>query len=348
MVQNSPLVTVIIVNRNGIEFVDACLRSVLVNSYTNIEVLFVDNASDDGSLEYVKTTFGYDKRLHFIENSESVGPAVGRNRGIAKARGKYIAFLDNDTEVHYRWAVELVEVLEFDSTIGGAQSKLLRTKPRDAFDYAGDYLTPLGILSERAKGRKDVGQFDFICDIFSAKSAASIIRKDVLDEVGGFDEDFYMYLEETDLCWRVWLAGYRIVFIPKSVVYHAYGTKKKAKAKYYLPYIVRYYGCRNYITTLIKNFGFINLVKILPIHIFSWILLALMFLVRLKFMDAFWIIKAIVWNLTHPILLYKKRQLVQRNIRRVKDSQLMRKIMISQKMDYFLKKALVYIHGGIK
>lgn len=345
MEKGFPLVSVIIVNHNGIEFVDACLSSVLNNNYPNFEVIFVDNASTDTSLEYVKNTFRNDNRLRFVANSRSFGPAVGRNKGIAIAKGEFVAFLDNDTEVDKSWLTELVKVLDSDFSIGAAQSKLLRTDKRNAFDYAGDYLTPFGFLSERARGGKDSGQFDFICDIFSAKSASSIIRKNLLGRIGGFDENYYMYLEETDMCWRVWLAGYRVVFIPKSVVYHAYGTKKKSKTEYYPDYVVKYYGCRNYISTLIKNLGFLNLLKIFPLHILSWMCLSLMFISRRRFKNAFWIIKANVWNAAHIFALLRKRNFIQKNIRKVKDNQIMDKVMTSKSLVYYLGKSVSYIYG---
>ncbi len=262
MVQGAPLVSVIIVNHNGIEFVDACLKSVLNSEYKNFEIIFVDNGSTDGSLGYVKKAFGNESRLRFVENRSSVGPAVGRNNGSKIAKGEYLIFLDNDTKVTAGWITGLVEALEKDTSIGAAQAKLLRMDT-DLYDCAGDYLGPLGFLIERSRGQADKGQLDFTADILSAKSAASIIRKDLFDKIGGFDVDYYMYLEETDLSWRVWLAGFRVLFVPRAIVYHAFNTPKKDFKRYYPKYIVRYYGCRNYITTLIKNLECINLIKFL-------------------------------------------------------------------------------------
>lgn len=345
MVQNTPLVSVIIVNHNGIEFVDACLYSVLNNNYPNFELIFVDNASTDRSLEYVKQAFGSDYRLRIIENPGSFGPAVGRNRGIAVAKGQYIAFLDNDTEVEVSWLTELVKVLESDSTIGAAQSKLLRSEPRDIFDCAGDYLTPVGFLSERARSAKDIGQFDYVSDIFSAKSAASIIPRGVLDKIGAFDEDFYMYLEETDLSWRVWLVGFRVIFIPSSVVYHAFNTPKKYFKRYYTRQIVRYYGCRNYISTLFKNLEFINLIKILPLHIGCWFLLSIFFALKGNLVDAFYILKGVGWNILNICLLLKKRRFIQTNIRKVSDSYILKIIMDNKKTLYYFGKAFAYVSG---
>ncbi len=341
----SPLVSVVIVNRNGIDFVDTCLRSVLNNRYPNFEVIFVDNASSDGSREYVQDIFGNDSRMRFVLNKESVGPAVGRNNGIALSKGEYVAFLDNDTEVDKDWLWELIRVFGSDLTIGSAQSKLLRMEPRDTYDCAGDYLTPFGFLSERARAAKDTGQFDYVADILSAKSAASIVRKDVLNKIGGFDEDFYMYLEETDFSWRVWLVGYRVVFVPKSVVYHAYGTKKKSFQKHYSQHVIRYYGCRNYISTLIKNLEFKNIIRIVPLHIAAWLGLAFMFLAKNKVKDGFLIIKGVWWNALNIGMLLRKHHFLQKNVRKSKDREILGKIMTSNTLSYYLGKGLSYIHG---
>ena len=339
------LVSVIIINHNGIDFVDNCLQSVLNSNYPSFEIIFVDNGSSDSSLEFVKNNFGDNPRLRILENKASLGPAVGRNRGAAAASGKYFFFLDNDTQVNNNCIAELIKVMESDPSIGAGQAKLLQMDSDNLYDCAGDYLGPLGFLIERSQRVKDIGQFDSIADILSAKSAASIIRKDLFDKIGGFDESYYMYLEETDLSWRVWLAGYRVVFSPKSVVYHAYGTKKKLQEKYYSNYTVRYYGCRNYISTLIKNFGTLNLFKILPLHIISWLLLSAMFLIKGRFKDFIWIIKAIFWNISHMGLLLKKRAQVQKVVRRAGDKQIMSKVMALRPLSYYLGKAVSYIYG---
>lgn len=340
----NPLVSIIIVNHNGIEFVDRCLRSILSSDYPNFEVIFVDNASTDGSLIYVKNTFGNNPRLKFIENSVSVGPAVGRNKGASIARGKYLAFLDNDTRVTATWLSELVKVLEEDNSIGAAQAKLLRMGTRN-YDCAGNYLGSFGFLSGRSKGEVDSGQLDFIADILSAKSAASIIRKEVFKEIGGFDQDFYMYLEETDLSWRVWLYGLRVVFIPSSIVYHAFNTPKKEFKLYYSKYIVRYYGCRNYISTLIKNLEWANIIAILPLHIGCWFSLATLFMLKGNFSDSFYIIKGIGWNFLNIHSLLGKRFRINRYIRKVRDRDILGKVKDKARLTRDFAKVFNYLTG---
>lgn len=346
MVQRIPLVSVIIVNHNGINFIDTCLRSVLDSNYPNFEVILVDNGSSDGSLAYVKKAFGSDARLKFVENRGSLGPAVGRNRGARASAGEYLVFLDNDTQTAVNWIQELVKVLENDRSIGAAQAKLLRMATKK-YDCAGDYLGPLGFLIERSRGAEDIGQFDSIADILSAKSAASVIRKDLFEKIGGFDEDYYMYLEETDLSWRVWLSGKRVVFIPGAVVYHAFNTPRKDFKRYYRKDIVRYYGCRNYISTLVKNLQIRNILAILPLHIGVWQMMAILFFLKGEFLDSFYILKGIFWNILNIRALIHKYKRNNQKIRRVDDNIIFSRVKSQENLGELFRKTGIYLKTSL-
>ncbi len=340
---SEPLVSIIIVNRNGIVFIEDCLNSVFNSHYTNFEVILVDNDSKDGSLQAARKAFGQDQRLKILEkNNANIGPAACRNLGTKIARGEYLVFLDNDTNVKADWLAELIKVFEKDKSIGAGQAKLLKMGTENLYDCAGDYLGPLGFLIERSKGVKDIGQFDFMADILSAKSAASIIRKELFEKIGGFDEDYFMYLEETDLSWRVWLAGFRVVFVPKAVVYHAFNTGKKDFKRYYSRYVVRYYGCRNYISTLIKNIKIKNLIKLLPLHVSSWLVIAFIFLFKGKFMDFFYITRGIFWNIINLDVLIEKHLAINKNIRRVEDSFIFERVKSKEGINDYLRKVVSY------
>ena len=172
-----------------------------------------------------------------------------------------------------------------------------------------------------------------------------IIRNSIFKKIVGFDEDYFMYLEETDLSWRVWLSGYRVVFIPQSKVYHAFNTPKKSFKRYYRKNIVRYYGCRNYISTLVKNLGLRNLIKILPPHLACWLLLSFLFFLKGNFADSFYILKGIGWNFLNINLLLKKRRFININIRKVSDREILGRVMEKKKMGYYLGKAFAYLTG---
>lgn len=186
------------------------------------------------------------------------------------------------------------------------------------------------------QGELDNGQADTPDEILSAKSAAMVIRHDVLDEIGGFDEDYFIYLEETDLGWRVWLKGFRIIFVPESRVYHAFGTTQKILPKQQ-NYLVKFHGTKNYITTLIKNLGTKNLLKILPLHIALWIGMAGWFGIKRQTNDSWFIIKGIFWNVVNLKMVWKKRRIVQK-MRVVSDEDIMHKIMKKKSLNYFYSK----------
>lgn len=302
--------SIIIVNYNGKNFLADCLSSIFKNIYQNYEVVVVDNGSSDGTVKFLKKKFG--KKLKICALDKNYGPAKARNEGVKLARGKYLCFLDNDTKVDPTWIVRALECFSSDDRIGAVQCKLLRFDKRN-YDYAGEYLTNLGFLTPVAKyGEQDMGQYDHIREILAAKSAGMFIRKDVFLKAGGFDEDYFIFMEETDLGWRVWLSGYKVVFCPKSIVYHHYSASKDIFDKDFNNYLVRFHGTKNYILTLTKNLSFAYWIKIIPIHVLLWFSLALYLLLTGNFRSARNMIMGIFWNLVNLKMSLTKRDLIQR------------------------------------
>lgn len=333
-----PQVSVIIVNYNGKKFLQRCLGSVLSSDYPNFEVILVDNGSTDGSVELIKKLFENDQRVKLILNKRNLGPSLGRNVGSRMAKGEYLAFLDNDTEVNPAWLREAIMLMDADPTIGAVQCKLLLMSDRSKFDYAGDYLSQYGFLIQRASFReKDDGQLDEVIEIFSAKSAGMIVRRDVFEKIEGFDEDYFIYLEETDLCWRIWLNGYKVVFAPTSVVYHAFGDINKLRLMR-TKFLSKYYGTKNYITTLIKNLSMLRMLRMLPVHIALWFGIFAWHILRCKIMEAIWVMKGILWNLINFRAIWKKRQEVQHKVRKVSDNDIMPRILKKSSFVYFYDK----------
>lgn len=287
-----PLISIVLVNYNGLNFVDSCLNSIFAANYLNFEVIFVDNYSTDGSLELVREKFFSYATLKIIRNKQSLGPAKGRNIGIANSNGKYIVFLDNDTEVDKNWLNQPIFVLEKDDSVGACQSKLLLSDKK-TIDTCGHYLSVSGLPYEVGTGEIDNGQYDMIRDIFGARSAAMFIRKAILEKTGYFDEDYFMHGEETDLSWRVWLAGFRVVFVPDSIVYHKRGGSFSSESRY----MMLYEGSKNCTKTLIKNLGVKWLFLILPIHILFWLLVCSTHLLRGRFYLVAAVMKGLLWNM---------------------------------------------------
>jgi len=333
-----PLVSIIIVNYNGKFYVERCIKAVFNNNYSNFEVIVVDNGSNDGSVNFLKEIEKEKNDFKAILLDKNYGPAYARNRGVEKAKGKYIAFLDNDTVPDENWLIPLVEVMEKDENIGACQCKLLFLNDPKKIDYIGDYLSQFGFLVQPVHGGEiDEEQFNRRVEILSAKSAGMFIRKEVFRNIGGFDEDYFIYLEETDLGWRTWLAGYRVILVPESKVYHEFGTTIEI-APQLQTYNSKFHGSKNYVTTLIKNLELANLMKILPLHILLWIGIAFWIaIMRGRFYEAGLILKGMLWNISHLPITLKKRAIIQSR-RRVCDKELFPKIMKKKKFSYFYNK----------
>ncbi len=337
MKKETPLVSVIIVNYKGKQYLQNCLMGVLANSYTNYEIIVCDNESADESCEFIKELSIKHKNLFLVALQKNYGPSYARNRGVEKAKGKYIAFLDNDTRPEKDWLKEPICEMENDLTIGACQCKLLLMREQKKLDYAGDYLSQFGLLVQRVPGGEiDRGQVDQKVEILSAKSAAMVIRKEAFDRAGGFDPDYFIYVEETDLAWRVWLSGFRIIFIPESRVYHEFGTSNAILGSFQ-QYLNKFHAPKNYLMTLYKNLGTINLIKILPIHLLLWLGVAFWFLIKQQPRLSGYVLLSISWFFINLPRNTFKRIKIQES-RKINDKELMPKIMRHQSLAYFIDK----------
>jgi len=222
-----PLVSIVIVNFNGGEMLIRCLKSVFDSKYEPIEIILVDNKSIDGSVAVAEKLFGQRQNFKVVKLPRNVGFAQGNNVGVKYCRGKYIVFLNNDTIVDPFWLDKLVEVMEKDENVGVAQSKLLQLNNTQLFDSAGDFIDSYCLSFKRGYGEEDHGQYDRIEEVFSARGAAMIVRVDVLRDVGAFDPDLFGSCEDLDFCWRVRLKGYKVLYVPQSIVYHVGGAASK-------------------------------------------------------------------------------------------------------------------------
>lgn len=332
-----PACSVIIVTYNGASYVIDAVTSVVANTCRDLEVIVVDNGSTDDSVAKLTELFKNDP-VSIIALDKNYGPAHARNVGAARARGAFIAFLDNDTKVHPAWMTEGLALFA-DDDIGIVQCKLLIERDHSRYDYAGDYLSPSGFLVRRAEYQEhDHGQYDRPDEIFSAKSAGMFIRTEAFRKAGGFDDDYFIYVEETDLAWRIWLAGYRAVFAPRSIVYHHFGTsniiigKKQSR-------VVYYHGTKNYIATVIKCASFSTLCWMLPQHLFGWMGYLFYRLVTLNFIAFAEIFRGMMWCAINCRALVRKRRAVQR-ARAITDAILFKKVMRRRSLFYQMMKVL--------
>jgi GT2 family glycosyltransferase len=224
MTMKRPFVSIIIVNFNGKRFLKECLSTVLETNYPRFEVIFVDNASTDKSVDFVSSEFNENKCLTLIKNGENVGFGPANNIGFKQAKGDYIVFLNNDTSVEPEWLATLVDALEKDETIGLASSLFLNMDGQTV-QTAGilkcDYMLP-GYWIEMNRDYFKVA-FPKVFEISSVMGAAMIAKRKFLMQIGVFDPKYFYYYDDDYLSFRTWLAGKRVVTVSGSRVRHFLG-----------------------------------------------------------------------------------------------------------------------------
>jgi GT2 family glycosyltransferase len=222
--QANPLVSVIILNFNGQGYLLNCLDSVLKNTYANYEVILVDNASTDHSIEKAQDTYGDDSRLRIIQNKENLGFSGGNNIGFQNSRGEYVAFLNNDTTVAPDWLAILVDALENDSTIGLAQSLILNMDGK-TIQTAGWLFSNFLIHKFPLCANKPSDMhFQSTFEISFASGASMIVRREIAQKMGLFDPKIPFFYDDTLLSLKTRLQQKRVVTVPSSRIRHFGGA----------------------------------------------------------------------------------------------------------------------------
>jgi len=212
-------VSILIVNYNGLKDILRCIPSLLAQDYDDYEIVIVDNASNDGSADQITEQY---PDIKLIRAEKNLGFGGGNNLAAKHAQGQYLAFLNPDTTVEPDWLPKMVHTLESHPEAGVATAKILVMDEPHPINTTGNYMhiTGLGYLrgwQEPADRYNDAGE------IFAMSGAAFMMPRPLFEEIGGFDEIFYpAYVEDIDLSWRVWMAGYRVRYVPDAVVYHDY------------------------------------------------------------------------------------------------------------------------------
>jgi GT2 family glycosyltransferase len=239
----APFASVIIPNYNGARHLPVVLDALQSQSFTDFEVIVVDDASTDDSVTLLTTRYP-DVRL--IENRTNMGFVRSCNTGAAAARGRMLVLLNNDTAPEPTWLAELVKVFVANPQAATVTSKLLLFDRRDTLHTTGDLLGVDGIPRNRGVWEVDQGQYDAAPQVFSGCGGATAYRREVWQALGGFDEDFWMYLEDVDFGFRARLAGWDAVFAPAARVYHHLSASGG-------DVLASYYVGRNTIWLIAKN-----------------------------------------------------------------------------------------------
>ncbi|MBE5875511.1 MAG: glycosyltransferase family 2 protein [Lachnospiraceae bacterium] len=248
--------TVVIPNYNGIKYIAACLDSLYAGTVRDMEVIVVDNASKDGSLELVKEHY---PQVTLIENAENMGFSYAVNQGIQAGRTPYVFLLNNDTEVEADCIEQLENLMQSDERIFSASAKMIALHDKEKLDDAGDYYCALGWAFARGKG-KHPSLYQENCDVFAACAGAAIYRREYFDEIGLFDVRHFAYLEDIDIGYRARIYGYRNCYAAGAVVYHAGSATSGSRYNTFKTSL----ASRNSVYIVYKNMPILQLILNLP------------------------------------------------------------------------------------
>lgn len=333
----SPLVSIIIPHWRGAEILLRALQSLQEHTHLPHEIIVVDNGSDDGSIAFAQQRY---PQIKIAVTGKNLGFASGCNFGMRAAYGKYIVLFNNDAVATLHWLEPMVALMEKDECLAACQPKILSLLHEGYFDYAGAAGGMIDFLGYPfCRGRifstieKDEGQYDQPAKIFWASGACCLLRKSVLDEIGVLDDAFFAHMEEIDLNWRMHLAGYRVLAVPESRVYHQAGSTLHAASPH-----KTYLNHRNGLFLLIKNYAALPLCFIFPLRLALDVIEALRLLALLRGRHAAMVVRAMIETLWRmPELLRKRR--VSQSIRRVAAATLHRKFYSRSLIwEYFIRR----------
>lgn len=255
------LVSIIIVGWNHWFTLKNCFDSIYQQNYRNIEIIFIDNASFDGSVSNVRQTY---PKVKVIANKDNLGFCRGNNAGIKEASGEYIFILNPDVILEPNSITELVDASTKDPNVGICTPKLL-LHPGRVINSVGMRFNKFGRVYHMGDGELDIGQYEEMKNIPMVAGACMFCKKDMFIDIGMFDEDYFAYSEDTELSLRAWWMGWKCIYVPTAVACHVRNSAAKKYSQYVE--IARYHEQRNRYWNILTYMPFCYLFKALPLII---------------------------------------------------------------------------------
>jgi GT2 family glycosyltransferase len=235
-----------VLNWNGRRYLDDCFEALLAQELDGgFEPMLVDNASTDGSVEHVRR---YWPAVRVVRCTGNLGFAAGNNVGMRAATGRHLVLLNTDTRVQPGWLSALVNAVGLDPRIGAVTSKLVFMADPGEIQNAGSLLLSDGSGADRGFHERDTGQYQCREEVFGACGAAVLYRREMLEDVGHFDETFFNYYEDTDLNWRMRLRGWKVLYEPAALVHHVHTGSSGEWSPFFT-----YHVDRNRLFMILKN-----------------------------------------------------------------------------------------------
>ena len=311
-----PSLSVVVPTARGGADLEACLESLVAERYPTLEAVVVD----DGSPAPLTRLAARFPDVRVLRSETGLGFVGACTRGVAETSGELVLLLNDDTLLEPGSLHALVDALVRRPSWGACQAKLLLLDDPTLLDTAGSFLTATGFLLHRGASESET-RYQSSDEVFAAKGAALLVRRRAFEEVGGLDPAYFAYFEETDLCWRLWLAGWEVGFAAEARIRHRLGSTASALP----PELVQFHSFKNRIRTLAKNLGPGRLAWMLPLHLALCLGLAVWWALHGRRPVAWSIPRAMGWNVAHLPGTLALRAYVQES-RRVTDRELMPRI----------------------
>lgn len=252
MSRKNKSVSVVILSYNSKEDLKECIPSLISQTYQDFEIIIVDNASTDGSEEFIRLNY---PEIKVVQTCKNLGYAAGNNAGFEVAEGEYIVVVNPDTVADPEWLAELINPFESDPTIAATTSKILIYYQKDKINTCANTSHYTGLTFCRGLN-KSASELDDYQPVGAVSGCSFAIRSAMFKNINGFDSDFFLYQEDADLSWRIRFAGGKIMYVPESIIYHKFKLSIAPQKEFYLE--------RNRYLILLKNFNLKTLLLLSP------------------------------------------------------------------------------------
>lgn len=327
-----PLVSVLILTYNRSDLLKTALSAALKSDYPNLEFIVSDNESSEDIARFVKKNFPKYK-IKVVRLAKNKGLTGGFNFGFKYCRGKYTMLLCNDTKIHKKAVSFMVEMMEKDSQLGMVVPKVIQMRKPKELHSAGGFLTYTGLIYHYGVyQRKNDPKYQKYYYCFTGTGAGYLVRNETINLSGLYDEDFYIAYDDIDLCHRVWLSGYKIIYCPKAELLHYWSATLNASAP-----SLWYLAQRNAISSYIQNLSLSNIfIFLTTLIVIPYSIEFLHRLVRREFMLALTIPKVYFWHIVNIKKTLSKRKFIQEKVRKVSDQEIFKQTMVNPSLGFYL------------
>ena len=309
--QPLPTVSIIVLNYNGKEYLEGCLASIDKVFYPKdkLEVIFVDNGSSDGSTDCVKSTYPWVKVIALKKNCGFTG---GNNIGVKYAQGSFIVFLNNDVVVDKNWLMELVKVA-VDNPTSLVTSKSLFFNIPEVVDHAGTKATFIGRSFSINFGRKNDSLEVAPKYVIQPYGASMLIKKTIFEDLGEFDDSYFASLEDTDLGFKAWMYGYKVIYVPTSIFYHFGGGTGGWGSR--ITNIMVFHITKNSYMNIIKYYNFQHIIQGVMFSLLYYSLASLLSIKEHRVDSIKPLLQAHIWVIKNVGQIMQKRRDIVQNSR---------------------------------